>query len=95
MAAKRKGLPEAWKLDAPPVGRVMVFRRYGARWAIVLDRSPVEPVTVGEAQRLRGVGEVSVWRPVRGGAPVFSGGDADALNAFLASPAARTAAAAR
>ena len=76
--------------EGRPVGRVQVFRRYGARWCIVLRRSPPGLVRLGVAAALRRAGEVAVWTPERG-SPLLSGTDAETMAAFQASEVGRRA----
>ena len=73
----------AYRQDERPLGRVTFYRRLGARWCLIPDRSPAEPVPVSEAHALREGADLAVWTPeARRGSPVLSASSPAVLEAW-------------
>ena len=81
--SKIVGAGFAYRRDERPLGRVTVYRRVGARWCLIPDRSPMEPAPLSRAHALREGADVAVWTPERGqGTPVLSASSPAMLDAW-------------
>ena len=73
----------SYRADERPLGRVTVYRREGAQWCLIADRSPAEPVPLSEAHALREGADLAVWTPEAGrGTPVLSASSPAVLEAW-------------